>query len=66
MAESASVNAVVRVGDVDVAPGTATVVDVPVADLYTHTQMTMPVHVINGRQPGPVVFVTAALHGDEP
>jgi predicted deacylase len=25
----------------------------------------MPVHVINGRQSGPVVFVTAALHGDE-
>jgi len=65
MAESAFVNAVVRVGSVDVAPGTATVVDLPVADLYTHTQMTMPVHVINGRQPGPVVFVTAALHGDE-
>ena len=25
----------------------------------------MPVHVINGRQAGPVMFVTAAIHGDE-
>jgi hypothetical protein len=37
----------------------------PVADLYTHTKMTMPVHVLNGRYPGPTVFITAALHGDE-
>jgi predicted deacylase len=27
--------------------------------------MAMPVHVINGRHPGPTVFITAALHGDE-
>lgn len=25
----------------------------------------MPVHVINGKQAGPVMFVTAAIHGDE-
>ena len=25
----------------------------------------MPVHVINGKQKGPVLFVTAAIHGDE-
>ena len=25
----------------------------------------MPVHVINGRRPGPTVFLTAAVHGDE-
>lgn len=58
-------NGSVRIGDDVVPPGAAAVVDLPVADLYTHTRMTMPVHVINGRQPGPTVFVTAALHGDE-
>ncbi len=39
--------------------------DLPAADLYTHTEMTMPVQVINGRTAGPTLFVSAALHGDE-
>jgi len=55
----------VTIGDTEVAPGSRAVVDLPVADLYTHTRMTMPVHVIHGRHPGPTVFITAALHGDE-
>ncbi|MEO0575753.1 MAG: succinylglutamate desuccinylase/aspartoacylase family protein [Pseudomonadota bacterium] len=37
----------------------------PVTDLYTHTEMTMPVEVINGKKPGPTLFVCAAIHGDE-
>jgi len=65
MSDLAVRNEMVRVGNEVIPPGAAAVVDLPVADLYTHTRMTMPVHVINGRQPGPVVFVTAALHGDE-
>jgi uncharacterized protein len=55
----------VRIGDEEVPPGGRRVVDLPVAELYTHTRMTMPVHVLNGREPGPTVFITAALHGDE-
>lgn len=35
------------------------------ARLYTHTEMTMPVHVVHGRQAGPTLFVSAAIHGDE-
>lgn len=46
-------------------PGSRKIVDLPVAELYTHTRMTMPVHIVNGRRPGPTVFITAALHGDE-
>lgn len=65
MLESIARRAPVRIGSVAVAPGERTIVDLPVADLYTHTRMTMPVHVIHGRQPGPTVFITAALHGDE-
>jgi predicted deacylase len=41
------------------------VIDLPVADLYTHTNLFMPVQVINGRRPGPTLFVSAAVHGDE-
>lgn len=39
--------------------------DIPVADLYTHTKLTMPVNVIRSRKPGPVLFISAAVHGDE-
>ncbi|NNC78132.1 MAG: succinylglutamate desuccinylase/aspartoacylase family protein, partial [Woeseiaceae bacterium] len=38
---------------------------IPVADLYTSTSLNMPVEVINGRRKGPVLFVSAAIHGDE-
>ena len=39
--------------------------NLPIANLYTHTDLVMPVHVVNGRNAGPTLFVTAALHGDE-
>lgn len=58
-------NSSLRLGDREIKPGERAIVDLPVADLYTHTQLTMPVHVINGRRPGPTVFITGALHGDE-
>lgn len=56
---------VVVIGDTNVRPGEQAIVDVPVADLYTHAQLTLPVHVINGKRSGPTLFVTAAIHGDE-
>lgn len=40
-------------------------VDLPVADLYTSTSLHMPVQVVNGRRTGPVLFISAAIHGDE-
>ena len=58
-------HASIEVGGHEVAPGEHIIVDLPVADLYTHTQLTMPVHVVNGRRPGPTLFLTAAIHGDE-
>jgi len=55
----------IRIGAEEVPPGQRVIVDLPVADLYTHTRMMMPVHVVNGRHAGPTLFITAALHGDE-
>ena len=55
----------IRVGDVLIAPGYRTQVDLPIADLSIHVPITMPVHVINGATDGPVLFVSAAIHGDE-
>ncbi len=46
-------------------PGQQATIHIPVARLYTHTQMTMPVHVIHGNKEGPRMFVSAAIHGDE-
>ena len=40
-------------------------INIPVARLYTHTAMTMPVHVLRGKRDGPRLFVCAAVHGDE-
>lgn len=48
-----------------VEPGTATTVTIPIPQLYTHTPLEMPVHVIRGKRPGPRLFVCAAIHGDE-
>ena len=53
------------IGGVAIAPGTRHEISLPVADLYTRTPMTLPVHVICGRTAGPVMFVSAAIHGDE-
>jgi predicted deacylase len=46
-------------------PGERKNIDLPIADLYTSTSLSMPVSVINSRKPGPVLFVSAAIHGDE-
>ena len=52
-------------GDAAVEPGTRTSVDLPVSTLSNHTRMSLPVHVVHGEQPGPVMFISAAIHGDE-
>lgn len=48
-----------------IAPGTQAIIDLPISPLYTQTPMNIPVHVINGKKPGPVLLVCAAVHGDE-
>ncbi len=57
--------AAITISGVEVAPGTQAEIDIPIANLYTHTSVSMPVHVIHGRRRGPVMFVSAAVHGDE-
>jgi predicted deacylase len=60
-----SMNRPVTVGEIEVRPGQRANVNLPVANLYTATSLHMPVKVICGRRPGPVLFVSAAIHGDE-
>ena len=58
-------NKPIIIGDTKINPGESVNVSLPVADLYTSTSLSMPVRVICGRQAGPVLFVSAAIHGDE-
>lgn len=48
-----------------IAPGTRKRVTLPVSALPDHTPVGMEVEVIHGKRTGPVVFVSAAVHGDE-
>jgi hypothetical protein len=56
---------IITIAGHDIALGQDTIVEVPLPDLYMHTSLSMPVHVIRGRRKGPVLFVSAAVHGDE-
>ena len=53
------------IGGTTVAPGERRLVDLPVSKLSNHTPVTLPVHVLHGARPGPTMFVSAAIHGDE-
>ncbi len=53
------------IGDQEVKAGTRQTIEVPVAKLYTHTPLHIPVEVVHGRRSGPVLMVCGAIHGDE-
>ena len=54
-----------ELGGTRVAPGQRATVDLPVSVMSDHTPVTLSIHVVHGRRPGPVLFVSAAIHGDE-
>lgn len=55
-----------ELGAATVAPGEQQVVPLPIAQLHSHdAPLMLPVHVLHGRRPGPTLFVSAAIHGDE-
>ncbi len=55
----------ITINGVTIKPGQRVTIDLPMAKLYTHTDMTLTVHIIHGRKPGPRLFVTSTIHGDE-
>ena len=54
-----------EIGPALVDPGTRARVDIPVSTLSNHTPVHLSVEVVHGTRPGPVLFVSAAIHGDE-
>jgi predicted deacylase len=55
----------IEIAGVKVEPGSRQSIDIPLPSFYTHSSVNMPVHVVHGRRPGPVLLVSAAIHGDE-
>jgi len=48
-----------------IAPGTQADIGFPITTMATGTASSLAVRVIHGARPGPAVFVSAAIHGDE-
>ena len=55
----------IDIAGVTVKAGSRESIDIPLPSFYTHSSVNMPVHVVRGRRPGPVLLVCAAIHGDE-
>jgi len=53
------------IGGRSIAAGERARLELPVVNLYTSAPVMLPVVVTRGRESGPTVFVSAALHGDE-
>merc|ERR1711960_79390 len=51
--------------DHEIAPGTARILTIPVSQQVTGLDASLALKVLHGAKPGPCVFVSAAIHGDE-
>ena len=54
-----------RIAGTEIPAGTRKSLELTLGRLHTSGRVDMPVHVVNGRRSGPVLFVAAAIHGDE-
>lgn len=54
-----------EIAGVTVKPGETSDIYLELARLYDFTELAMPIRVIRGEKPGPTMFVSGALHGDE-
>lgn len=53
------------IGGVRVRAGTSKNVELPITRLITGPDVSLPVRVVHGREDGPTVWLSAAVHGDE-
>ncbi len=54
-----------QINGTTIAPDSNVYIDLPVTQMYTHAPVTIPVHVIHTKHPGPRLFLSGAVHGDE-
>jgi len=55
----------IQIGGVRVKAGESADIRLEISETYTGDKIRIPLRVIRARKPGPSVFVTAAIHGDE-
>lgn len=56
---------ILTIGEHEIRPGQRVKLELPAAKLYTDTEISVPVEVIRAKKPGPTIFLSAAIHGDE-
>ncbi|GCD90255.1 succinylglutamate desuccinylase/aspartoacylase family protein [Nocardioides sp. LS1] len=54
-----------EIGGVRVRAGKSQSLSLPITRLVTGADVELPVRVVHGREPGPTVWIDAAIHGDE-
>ena len=55
----------IRVSGAEIPPGSRKRVELPTARLATGSEMAVPVEVVHGKRPGPRLWLSGAVHGDE-
>ena len=53
------------IGGVRMRAGTTRELSLPITRMVTGAEVSVPVRIVHGREDGPVVWLTAATHGDE-
>ncbi|UUZ61170.1 succinylglutamate desuccinylase/aspartoacylase family protein [Nocardioides sp. B-3] len=53
------------IGTVRIRPGTSRNLELPITRPVTGSDVSLPVRVVHGREDGPTVWLSAAIHGDE-
>ncbi|MCR9388160.1 succinylglutamate desuccinylase/aspartoacylase family protein [Vibrio metoecus] len=48
-----------------ISPSSRRVIELEAAKLYTDSPLSIPIEVLHGASPGPVLMINAAIHGDE-
>lgn len=54
-----------QIGGHTIYPGERKNISLHVGKLYDSTDLSMPVHIIRGQADGPIIFLSAAIHGNE-
>jgi uncharacterized protein len=58
-------NEAITIGGATIEPGRRELIELPVVRLPTATSLNLPVVVVHGLRPGPKLWVSAMVHGDE-
>jgi predicted deacylase len=54
-----------EIGGQTIAPGSAKDIRMEISETYTGDKICIPIRVIRSETPGPLILITAAIHGDE-